>query len=182
MTTPTSQRTLILLRHSKAEHVEAKLDQDRELSPQGRKDARAVGQWLGDPSHNLVIDLVLCSTSVRTRQTFEGICEAGASATDVRFDERIYEASASHLLDVLREVPDSVNIVLMIGHAPGVPVLAAALTQDDADEDGAESTRALDDMSQGYPTSGFAVLGFEGRWEELAPEAAHLSDFVVPRG
>lgn len=177
MTTPTIERTLILLRHAKGEQVEGKPDHDRELAPRGRKDARAVGQWLSDSSRAMVPDLVLCSTSERTRQTLDGVCAGGASVKDTHFDERIYEASAATLLDVLREVPDSVNAVLMIGHAPGIPVLATALAQD-----GAGSTDAIDRLSQGCPTSGLAVLGFEGRWAALAPETAYLRDFVVPRG
>ena len=96
---------------------------------------------------------------------------------DARFDERIYNAGAASLIDLLREVPDSVNTVLLIGHAPGIPVLATALAQD-----GAGSTDAAERLSQGFPTCGLAVLGFEGRWAALAPEAAWLQEFVVPRG
>ena len=183
MTTPTSERTLILLRHAKAEQVQGKVDHDRELAPRGRKDARAVGQWLrggkwlSHPSQAVVLDLVLCSTSERTRQTLDAACAGAAFVKDRRFDERLYDASASGLLDVLREVPDSVSNVLMIGHGPGIPVLATALSQD-----GAGSADAIDRVSQGFPTSGLAVLGFEGRWAALAPETAQLRDFVVPRG
>jgi phosphohistidine phosphatase len=176
-TTPTTERTLILLRHAKGEQVQGKPDHDRELSPRGRGDARAVGAWLSDPSQAVVLDLVLCSTSERTRQTLDGVCAGGASVKDTRFDERIYEGSAARLLDVLREVPDSVNTVLMIGHAPGIPVLAAALAHNDSG-----STDVIDRLSLGFPTSSLAVLGFEGPWATLAPEAAYLRDFVVPRG
>ena len=177
MTRSTSERTLILLRHAKAEQVQGRVDHDRELAPRGRRDTRAVGQWLSDPSHAVSLDLALCSTSERTRQTLDGVCAGGAFVKDRRFDERIYDASAACLLDVLREVPDSVSNVLMIGHGPGIPVLATVLAQA-----GVGSTDAIDRMSQGFPTSGLAVLGFEGRWAALAPETAQLRDFVVPRG
>ena len=176
-TTPTSERTLTLVRHSKAEHVPGKPDHDRELSPRGRKDARAIGIWLSDPSHAVVHELALCSTSERTRQTLDGICAGGAITKDTRFDERIYDAGAAGLLEVLREVPDSVSAVLMIGHAPGIPVLATSLAQADPG-----SRDVLDRLSLGFPTSGLAVLGFDGHWAELAPETAYLRDFVVPRG
>ena len=177
MTTPTTERTLMLLRHAKAEQVQGKVDHDRELAPRGRRDARAVGQWLSDPSHAVVLDLALCSTSERTRQTLDAACAGGASVKEVLFDERIYDASAASLLDVLREVPDSVNNVLMIGHGPGIPVLATKLARN-----GTGSTDANDRLSKGFPTSGLAVLGVEGRWAALAPETAYLRDFVVPRG
>lgn len=174
---PSSERTLTLVRHAKAEQVQGKPDHDRELAPRGRKDARAIGAWLSDPSHALAVDLALCSTSERTRQTLDGICDGGARATDTRFDERIYDAGAASLLEVLREVPDSVDAVLMIGHAPGIPVLAAALAHQDPG-----SSDVMDRLSLRFPTSGVAVLGFDGSWSTLAPEAAYLRDFVVPRG
>jgi len=176
-TKPTSERTLTLVRHAKAEHMRGKPDHDRELSPRGRKDAHAIGVWLSDSSHAVVLDLALCSTSERTRQTLDGIRAGGASANDTHFDERIYEASAAGLLEVLREVPDSVNTVLLIGHAPGIPVLATSLAHNDSG-----STDVMDRLSLGFPTSGLAVLGFDGPWATLAPETAYLRDFVVPRG
>jgi len=175
--TPTSDRTLTLVRHAKAEHVQGKPDHDRELAPRGRRDAHAVGEWLSDPSHALVHDLALCSTSERTRQTLDGICAGGASVQDTRFDERIYDASAAHLLDLLREVPDTVSAVMVIGHAPGIPVLATALAHDDSG-----SSDVMDRISNGFPTSALAVLGFDGSWSRLAPETAYLRDFAVPRG
>jgi phosphohistidine phosphatase len=173
----TAQRTLLLLRHAKAEQVQGKPDQDRELSARGRRDARAVGEWLRDVSQTGVLELVLCSTSERTCQTLDAVCAGGASVKDTRFDERIYDASAAGLIDVLREVPDSVNTVLMIGHAPGIPVLATALAQD-----GAGSADAAERLSRGFPTAGLVVLGFEGRWAALGPETAYLREFVVLRG
>jgi len=176
-TPPPSGRTLILVRHAKAEHVEGIADHERELTPRGWRDARAVGQWLSDPSRALALDLVLCSTSERTRQTLDAVLAGGVTVKEVRFDAHIYDASAAHLLDVLREVPDSVDTVLMVGHAPGVPVLATALAKDDAG-----SVDVVDQISRGFPTSALAVLEFEGHWKALAPETAHLRDFVVPRG
>ena len=175
--TSPSERTLTLVRHAKAEQVRGKPDHDRELAPRGRKDAQAIGVWLSDPSHAVLPELALCSTSERTRQTLEGIRAGGAAAGDTLFDERIYDASAAGLLELLREVPDSVSAVMMIGHAPGIPVLATSLAHN-----GSGSTDVLDRLSLGFPTSGLAVLGFDGPWAELAPETAYLRDFVVPRG
>jgi phosphohistidine phosphatase len=176
-TTPTSERTLTLVRHAKAEHVHGKPDHDRGLASRGRRDAHAIGAWLSDPSHAVVHELVLCSTSQRTRQTLDAMSPGGASASDTRFDERIYEASAAVLLEVLREVPDSVDAVLMIGHAPGIPVLATSLAHNDSG-----STDVMDRLSLGFPTSGLAVLGFDGSWATLAPETAYLRDFVLSLG
>jgi phosphohistidine phosphatase len=175
--TASSERMLTLVRHAKAEHASGNPDHSRELAPRGRKDSRAIGAWLGDPANAVLHGLALCSTSERTRQTLEGICSGGALELDMRFDERIYDASAASLLEVLREVPDSVTAVLMIGHAPGIPVLATSLAHDDSG-----SSDVMDRLSLGFPTSALAVLGFDGSWAGLAPQTAYLRDFVVPRG
>lgn len=175
--TPSSERTLTLVRHAKAEHPRGKPDHDRELAQQGRRDARAVGEWLSDPSHAVVHQLALCSTSERTRQTLAGICAGGAPVQETQFDERIYGASAAHLLDVLRGVPDTVQTVMVIGHAPGIPVLATALAHNDPGPGD-----VVERLSLGFPTSALAVLGFDGSWSGLAPETAYLREFAVPRG
>ena len=174
---PTTERTLLLLRHAKAEHGQGTPDHDRELAPRGRVDSRAVGRWLSDPLRALASDLVICSTSERTRQTLAGLVAGGVSVSEVLFDERVYDASATGLLDVLLEVPDSVMTVLMIGHAPGIPMLASALALN-----GAGSTDALERLSKGFPTSALAVLGLEGGWPALSAGTANLREYVVPRG
>jgi phosphohistidine phosphatase len=173
----TTERTLLLLRHAKAQQAQGLPDHDRGLALRGRRDARAVGRWLSDPSQGVALDLVLCSTSERTRQTLDGLCAGGALVKESRFDERIYNAGAASLLGVLLEVPDSVNTVLMIGHAPGIPTLATVLALD-----GTGPTEALERLSEGFPTCGLGILGFEGGWADLGPDTAHLREFVVPRG
>ncbi len=176
MTTPT-EHTLMLLRHAKAAEGLGRVDHDRPLAARGRGDARAVGQWLSDPSRDAAPDLVLCSTSERTRQTLDGLIAGGALPKETRFDERIYGGGANSLLEVLNEVPDSVSSVLMIGHAPGIPLLVRVLGQDDAG-----AAQAVSLLSKGFPTSGLAILGFGGRWAGLAPGSAYLREFVVPNG
>jgi phosphohistidine phosphatase len=173
---PLSERTLTLVRHATAENVQDRSDHSRKLLSRGRRDAQAIGAWLCGATRAAELDLALCSTSQRTRQTLDNIRAGGAAVRDTRFDDRIYNASAVGLLEVLREVPDSVTSLLMVGHAPGIPVLATALARDDP-----ASTEVMNQLSLAYPTSGVAVLVFDGPWAALAPEAAYLREFVVPR-
>ncbi|MGN6637210.1 MAG: SixA phosphatase family protein [Oryzihumus sp.] len=170
-----ADRTFILLRHSKAEHGGGTPDIERPLSPRGQRDAEAVGQWFAD--QDLVADLVVCSPSVRTRQTWETAAEAGAEADDIWYDRRVYDASADELLDVVREVPEDATVVVLVGHAPGIPSLVGDLAVS-----GGGSERAWARLDDGLPTSGIAVLSFTGSWAELGPEDAVLEDVVAPRG
>src|ERR671921_212111 len=65
-------RTLVLVRHAKSSWDLDVDDHERPLSGRGRRDAVAIGQELA--KRGIRPDLVLCSTAVRTRETWE---EAG---------------------------------------------------------------------------------------------------------
>jgi phosphohistidine phosphatase len=170
-----TEHTLILLRHAKAEHVAGVPDVARELTSRGLRDAEAIGQWFAE--HELAPDLVVCSTSARTRQTWETAAESGAEAAEVSFDKRVYNAGVETLLEVIREAPESAGVLVVVGHGPGIPWLAADLA---ADSGGSEVAYAR--MEEGFPTSGLAVLSYSGRWADLGPEDALLEDFAAPRG
>src|ERR1700678_838039 len=57
------------MRHSRATHKAGFDDVERPLTARGRRDAAAAGSWLRD--QDLTPDLVLCSPSCRTRQTWD---------------------------------------------------------------------------------------------------------------
>jgi phosphohistidine phosphatase len=166
-------RTLVLLRHSKAVPPESMPDPERPLSDRGRADARAAGRYL--VAQGIEADLVLCSPSQRTRETWQFAAEAGASAADVWYDRRIYNADTVELLDVIREVPSDARTVIMVGHAPGIPWLADELALDGTSPERVELTRK-------YPTSGLTVLHLTCRWADLSADDADLVSYVVPRG
>ena len=70
-------KSLYLLRHAKSSWADSSLaDHDRPLSRRGRRAAPLMGAYLRDGGHRP--ELVLCSTSARTRETLEAVI-AGAS-------------------------------------------------------------------------------------------------------
>ncbi|MEU6339467.1 histidine phosphatase family protein [Streptomyces sp. NPDC046977] len=166
-------RHLVLLRHAKSAWPPDVPDHDRPLGARGRRDAPAAGRWLRENKH--IPDLVVCSTAVRTRETWELAAGAlGARAEpQVAYDERLYAATARALLDVLRETPDSVRTVLLVGHNPGVQDLALRLA-------GGGASEALLRAADKFPTSALAVLTAAVPWPAL--DQAHLDDFAIPRG
>lgn len=167
-------RRLVLMRHSKAvRSVDSGVDADRPLSGRGRRDAGAAGEWLA--GHDLHADLVLCSTSVRTRETWQYAVAAGLRGADVWSDRRIYDADADTLLAVIQEAPAATRTVLLIGHAPGVPWLADQLATP-------EPSDARRRLTSEFPTSALAVLHTQDRWTSLTADSAALSEFVIPRG
>ncbi len=167
-----SARRLVLLRHAKSSWDGDLPDPDRSLSPRGRRDAAVAGTWLAE--HVGRPDLVLCSTAVRTRQTWARVCEAGPdvlATVPVRFEASIYEAWSDTLLDLVRALPDDVGTVVLVGHGPGLPDLAERLN------------RVSGDGPLGkYKTSAVAVFAVTGPWDALGPGSAVLAAYVVPRG
>jgi len=170
----TSARTLVLLRHAKSVR-DGTPDADRALASRGHADAAAVGRWFVEAGHEF--GLVVCSPATRTRETWADIERAGAVADQVSYDERVYEAEADDLLDVLADVPDETRSVLVVGHSPGIPELVEFL----ADPERSDS-EALYALRRSFPTSCFAVLTLDRGWSDLAGHSADLGEVAAPRG
>ena len=119
--------TLYLLRHAKSSWDDAsQRDFERPLSPRGREAAALIGEFVQEKG--IDFDLVLVSTAVRTRETIELVKERAKFRGEVRYDERIYEATVSQLLDVISQVDSDRESVLLVGHNPGIQELLALLT------------------------------------------------------
>lgn len=170
MATKDAGRTLVLLRHAKSDWPDV-ADYDRPLAKRGRRDAPAVGRWLGESGY--VPDAVVCSTARRARETWE-LAAGGLAGVDpgaspvVRYEPRVYEATVLGLLMLVREFDDAWRTALLIGHNPGLAGLATGL----ASPEGAPP--------QAFPTAAAAALGLAGPWAEATPGEARLLAFVVP--
>ncbi|GAA5036617.1 SixA phosphatase family protein [Streptomyces siamensis] len=167
-------RRLVVLRHAKSAWPADVPDHERPLAARGRRDAPAAGRALAGA--DWLPDLALCSTAVRARQTWELAAEQWGTPPPVRFDRRLYGADAPELLAAVREVPERVRTLLLIGHNPGLEDLVLDLAGDGLDD-------TLDQVRTKFPTSAVAVLAWHGgSWQELAPSVALLTDVTVPRG
>src|SRR5262249_16670679 len=76
------------------------------------------------------VDLVLSSPATRAKHTAELFIAAADLGNSTAYDERIYEASARRLLQILSELDDANESVLLIGHNPGFAELLEHLTGD----------------------------------------------------
>jgi phosphohistidine phosphatase len=165
-------RTLVLLRHAKAVPPETLPDLERPLADRGRADASAAGRYL--VAQGIEADLVLCSPSKRTRETWKYVAEAGVGAKDVWYDKRLYNADTDGILDAIHEAPAEARTVVVVGHAPGIPWLADELALDGTSPERVE-------LTQKYPTTGLAILHLTTRWADLSANDADLVSYVVPR-
>ena len=117
--------------------------------------------------------LVLCSPSLRTRQTLEAIESSLGNGSEIESESELYGASEEKLLQRLQALPESVNSVMLIGHNPGLQELALMLASRGAD---------LRRLEEKFPTGALATLVAEGEdWAALGPGDAELVDYVVPR-
>jgi phosphohistidine phosphatase len=114
-------------------------------------------------------DVALCSPAVRTRETLE-IVTAGHPGLGVRlgvrFEEDLYLASLGALVSSVAGVEPDAQVVLLVGHNPGLAELAAWLDPD---------------TSPPIPMPPAALAVFERRvdaWRDLARGAAELQRVV----
>jgi phosphohistidine phosphatase len=163
-------KCLFLLRHAKSSWKDPALaDHDRPLASRGRRAAKLLADHLR--CERVAPGLVLCSSARRTRETLERIGPLGEQAT-IRIERELYAAADHRLLERVRAVDDEFESVLLIGHNPGVQELALSL---------ADSGEKLATLRRKYPTGALARLEFAGRWRELGPGGAELTDFVTPK-
>lgn len=165
-----TQRTLVLLRHAKSGYPPGIADHDRPLAERGIREAALAGVWIRNrlPS----IDQVLCSTAVRTRQTYE----LTALTAPVSYRDALYDAVPGTVIETINAVADNVKTLLVVGHEPAISSVAIGLS-------GAPGTDAtlIRRVAEKYPTSGIAVLTVPGSWADVEPGSAALVDFHVPR-
>ncbi|KQX13439.1 phosphohistidine phosphatase [Streptomyces sp. Root431] len=164
-------RRIVLLRHAKADWSDES-DHERPLAERGRKDAPVAGRRLAGTG--IGFDLALCSTAVRTRETWKLAVHELSQRPRTVYEDRLYEASLGELIALLNEVSDEVSDLLVIGHNPGMHALADALA-------GESDGDLLPRMNRsGFPTSAYAVLAFNGSWKSVEHGVGRLVDFWTP--
>jgi phosphohistidine phosphatase len=165
-------RTVILLRHGKSSWSDSILaDIDRPLAPRGERATRKLAKYMR--RKRIQPALVLCSPSLRTRQTLEAVESSLGKHCSVEVVPQLYAASEQELLERLQALPESVSSVMLIGHNPGLHNLALVLASRGDD---------LPQLEEKFPTGALATLVVHSEsWAALSPGDAELVDYVVPR-
>lgn len=145
----------MLVRHTKAQ--QGGPDRERALAKRGVADATTLAGWLAD--QDVVPDRVVLSPSLRTRQTWQHAAPSGGPEPEL--DERIYENTVGDLRAIIRETPDNVQTLVLVGHNPSMGELA----------------HSYDSTLREYPTGATAIFEVAG-WDL----PGRLTAFIVPRG
>ena len=121
-------RILLMQRHAQAESGAAYArDFDRELTDNGRRDAKRLGAHLADidqmPSY------VLSSAAVRARETATYMLKgASAEDTEVTVTEALYQAAPEQVMDEIRSLTPGVSTAHLVGHQPAWGAVIQRLT------------------------------------------------------
>ncbi|WP_170259152.1 SixA phosphatase family protein [Nocardioides psychrotolerans] len=167
---PGSPRTLVVMRHAKAEQA-GPTDFERELAERGRQDGAAAGGWLA--ARGILPDVALVSAATRARQTFTSVAQGAQWTLEPTLDRGLYAADPDTALDLVRSLGDDVSTVVVIGHNPTMAYLATIL--DDGEGDAAVG------MTGAFPTSAVAVFTYDGTWGDLAGGGARVTAYHVGR-
>ncbi|MDX2289534.1 MAG: histidine phosphatase family protein [Hyphomicrobiaceae bacterium] len=166
---------LLLLRHAKSSWADPAMeDHERPLAKRGANAAPRMGRYITDAG--LVPDVILSSDSVRTHATVALVLpELGPDPPPVLYEAGLYLASPTDILARLHRLKSDVQTAMVVGHNPGLHVLALALT-------GGGDADALKRLAQKFPTAALAVLTFPGKpWVNAKPGTGVLEAFVGPR-
>jgi phosphohistidine phosphatase len=151
------RRSLLFLRHAHTESVRpGATDRARRLTDDGEREAAAVGDHLRDRGEP--VDLVVCSSATRTRQTVERL----GLVAPVEVTDELYNAGGESILGLIQELADDVRHVLLVGHAPGLPWVVHALADPETSD-----PAALQAIGHRFPAATLALLDLTGSWSEL---------------
>ena len=163
---------LHLLRHAKSSRDEDVADKERPLSRRGRDASRRIGETL--QAGIGPIDLVLCSSALRTRETAELALVGFRPKPRILFEDGLYLAGVKALLRRICQLEESQSSVLVIGHNPGLHELAIVLAAPDSPGHAA--------LAGGkFPTGARASFEIETTWAALDRSRHQLVDYVTPK-
>jgi phosphohistidine phosphatase len=157
---------LFIIRHAKAQKDQpGQKDFDRILTERGIEDAEKAGSLL--KNHLLGRCFLLASPAARTAMTATIIGEkSGLKKSAIHFHPEIYQAYPDTLSGLLRNTPNDVDCIILVGHNPAVHLLTEAYTG-----------RAIDR----FPTCSVAGLSFDtDKWSAIDYQSGNLFMFEFP--
>jgi len=120
-------RTLLLLRHAKSSWKHADLhDHQRPLNERGKRAAREIGEFM---KRNAPLpNLVLASSAVRVQETLSLWKAAAGYEGLIEIKSELYLAEPNTYLACLNALNHEANVVMCVGHNPGLEQLVTTLT------------------------------------------------------
>lgn len=162
----TSSKKLFIFRHGKSDW-EARFasDHERPLAERGRSAAENMGKHLARIKQ--VPELVLCSSSVRTKETLLLAMEKGKWQSDVRYHRELYLASVHEAIELIHKQDDKISRLMLVAHEPMCSSLIAELAM------GANVK---------FPTASVARISFRAEnWKDIRSNKGRLDWLLTPK-
>jgi phosphohistidine phosphatase len=159
-------KKLILFRHAKSDWDSgAASDHARPLAKRGVEAARVMGRFL--MSAGEVPEQVLCSSAVRAVTTVQLAAKAGGWIVPIDFRESLYLPDTGSVIKEIRQAPDRLSSLMLVGHEPTWSELISELI-------GGGEIR--------FPTAAMARINFDtDSWERVRHGRGKLAWLVKPK-
>ena len=120
---------LILMRHAKSDWSNgSQSDHERPLNRRGKRDAPNMAGWLAEC--NLIPDLILVSSSQRTRETVGLMKEIWQTDPKIDYQEGLYHSSPEEIIAAVQSNPGEHQTVMVVAHNPGMTSLVSHFAGD----------------------------------------------------
>jgi phosphohistidine phosphatase len=155
-------KTLYLLRHAKSSwDNSAILDFDRPLNKRGLETAPFIGKVIYDKQ--IQPDLILSSPAKRAKHTAILVKETAQLSAQIKYEEKIYEASRIKLVEIISDLEEEFKSVLLVGHNPGLECF----------------TNYFTDKMPNIPTACLLKININvEKWSEIAENCGEI-DFII---
>jgi phosphohistidine phosphatase len=160
-------KKLYLVRHAKSDRNIPELpDFERPLNTRGRIDAPMMGDLL--KGMNVMPELIISSPATRALATARLLADhMKYPLSKILVEEEIYEAWRENLVEVLKRTDNSAKSVMLIGHNPGLQLLAEFLAEF---------------PHENIPTCG--IVGIElqiNEWDDIKQSCGRIMFFEYPK-
>lgn len=158
-------KKLFIIRHAKSSWEDLLVkDFDRPLNKRGKKDAPFMGTVL--KNKGIIPDIIISSPALRAKTTIETIVKELEVEKKVIYNNNIYEAALSSLINIIIKIEDTNNIAFLVGHNPSLNALADEYIN----------------FNENIPTLGIIEIQFKtNTWKNISKDNAKLISFEYPK-
>lgn len=157
-------KKLYLLRHAASQFIHPAADCNKEISSKGIEELECLTAILS--KYNFSVNIVLCSTATRTKQTWKYISEKLSLDSEEEFLDALYNTSTEVMLELISNLSAQYDSAIIISHNPTISEFANNLLHNH-----------LGILNFG--TANIACINFNVRkWQEITNDPGKLEWFV----
>lgn len=170
--------TLHIMRHAKSDWSGAGLtDKERPLNERGLEAAARMGDWM--QRKDIIPDIVLCSSAIRTQQTLDAIVSAGVRARHQVILDDLYLASTRTAIQLIKQHGGTNQSIMLVGHNPTSHELAAGLAYTNPAK---ADPLLLSRLANRFPTGALASFEVDANiWKDCDTLSGRLLRFIRPK-